>query len=146
MNALANINNLPLSKIEQADFVGDVITEILAGNMNPLEADLRFKAMQTVIEAIRKDKRVSSYTIEEAEKFGKTFMFQGCEITVTQKTTKDFSGVDTVLDDLYTQQEKLKALIKAREATVANGTDPATGETFSPPKTSTTQFLTYKFK
>jgi hypothetical protein len=103
--------------------------------------------MEETVTAIRKDLRVKNLVIEEAGKWGnKTFPFHGAEITVSQKTTKDFAGCDPVLDDLYVQAEQLKALIKAREATVSAGVDPATGEKFPPFKTSTSNFLTYRFK
>jgi hypothetical protein len=146
MNALAELKNLPFTKMEQQDFVNQAVDEILAGNIDPLLADLKLKAMEETITSIRKDLRVKNVVIEEAEKWGKTFPFHGAEITVSQKTTKDYTGIDPVLDDLYKQQELLKATIKARELTVSAGVDPSTGETFAPPKTSTTQFLTYRFK
>lgn len=145
MNALANLNTLPFSKVEQASFVSQVVAEILSGNINPLDADLKLKAMEEAITKIRKDDKVKEYVIEEAEKYGKTFERSGVTITVTQKTIKDFTGLDPVLDELYASLEQTKAQIKAREATVAAGVDPATGESFNPPKTSTTQYLTYKF-
>lgn len=145
MNTLANLSTLPFSKVEQSNFVSQVVEEILSGNINPLEADLKLKAMEESITKIRKDEKVKQYVIEEAEKFGKTFEHSGVTITVTQKTTKDFAGIDPVLNELYASLEQIKAQIKAREATVAAGVDPATCETFNPPKTSTTQYLTYKF-
>ncbi|MCK9220262.1 MAG: hypothetical protein M0P47_09465 [Bacteroidales bacterium] len=146
MNALSELRNLPFTKVEQRDFADQAIEEILSGNVDPLQADLRLKAMEEVITQIRKDDRVKKSIIDEAEKYGKKFDLQGCSITVSGKTTKDFSGCDKVLDELYVNLEQLKQQIKAREATVAAGSDPATGEIFPPAKTSTTRFLTYKFK
>lgn len=146
MNALANLGTLPFTKVEQLDFVNQAVNEILSGNISPLSADLRLKAMEDVITKIRKHDQVKEVVIAEAEKYGKTFDFHGAGITVTQKTVKDFTGCDSVLDQLYADMELLKAQIKAREATVSAGVDPATGEAFPPCKTSTTQFLTYKFK
>ena len=146
MNALTELKNMPFTKMEQAEYVNQAVMEILSGDIDPLAADVRLKAMSEVIDNIRKDLRVKNAVIEEAEKYGKSFEFAGINITVTQKTVKDFAGCDQVLDGLYSDQEKIKAQIKAREATVAAGTDPATGEVFPPFKTSTTQFLTYKFK
>ena len=145
MNALSELKNLPFTKVEQLDFINQSIDEILSGNISPLQADLHLKAMEDVITAIRKDIRVKNVVIEEAEKYGKTFPYQGATITVSQKTTKDFAGIDPTLDGLYLSLEQTKAQIKAREVTVSCGVDPATGETFAPCKTSTTQFLTYRF-
>jgi ribosome-associated translation inhibitor RaiA len=89
---------------------------------------------------------VQQLTIEEAEKYGKTFDHAGCSITVTGRTTKDFTGIDPVLDEMYSDMERLKARIKAREATIEAGMNPETGEMFAPVKKSVTTFLTYKFK
>ena len=146
MNALAELKHLPFTKVEQADYVSQAVDEILSGNIDPLQADIRLKAMAEVITAIREDLRVKNAVIEEAEKYGKTFSLSGVSITVSKKTEKDYSGIDPVLDDLQTQADKLKEMIKARKITISAGVDPSTGETFAPPKTSTTQFLTYKFK
>ena len=146
MNALQKLTNLPFTKMEQQDFTNQAVEEILSGNIDPLKADLHLKAMEEVITTIRKDLRVKPLVLSEAEKYGKTFDFHGVGITVTHKTIKDFAGLDPVLDSLYAELDQLKLTIKARELTVGSGCDPATGETFGPCKTSTTQFLTYKFK
>jgi hypothetical protein len=146
MNTLQNLNTLPFSKVEQSNFVTQVVAEILEGNINPLDADLKLKAMENAIIEIRKNSGVKEYVISEAEKYGKTFEHSGVTITVTQKTVKDFTGCDQVLDELYLNLELTKAQIKAREAMVLVGINPATGEVFAPPKTSTTRYLTYKFK
>jgi uncharacterized protein YeeX (DUF496 family) len=146
MNALSELKNLPFSKMEQQDFINQAIAEILEGNIDPIQADLHLKAMEEVITTIRKDQRVKDYVIDEAEKYGKTFVHHGTTITVTQKTTKDYKGIDPVLDSLYVDLERMKEQIKAREATVSAGFDPGSGEAFAPVKTSTARFLTYKFK
>jgi hypothetical protein len=137
---------MPVSKTDQAVFADQVISEILSGAESPLHVDMKLKAMEEVIKKIRKHEQVKAYTIEEAEKYGKTFMLHGVEITVSRRTTKDYSGCDDILDDLYSDLEKLNKQIKAREATIDSGLDPSTGVTFSNVKTSTTTYLTYKFK
>jgi len=143
--AITVLNELPFTKVEQQTFAQKVINEVLEGNIDPIALDIRLKAMEEVLKAVRADKRVKDLTIEEASKYGKSFVLHGATVTVSSRTTKDYTGLDTVLDDLYAQAEKLKESIKAREMTVSSGVDPVTGETFNPPKTSTSNFLQYKF-
>lgn len=146
MNALAELRNLPLTKLEQQNYADMAILEIIGGEVDPLEADLRLKAMEEVIKKIREDCRVKSAVNDEAEKYGKDFVLRGVKIQVKHRTVKDFSNCgDPVYNDLKDQSEKIKAMIKAREATIAAGADPATGEVFAPPQTSTTTYLQYNF-
>lgn len=145
MNALSELHNFPLTKAQQDDFAAQAIEEILSGNTDPVRVDIRLKAMAEVIDCIRKNKQVQEYTLAEMEKWGKRFVRDGVTIEVKTRTTRDFTGIDPVLDDLYADLDRIKAHIKAREATVLAGVDPATGETFAPPATSTTTFPTYKF-
>ena len=146
MNALAELKNLPFKREEQTAYAEMAISEILSGEVDPVEADLRLKAMQEVIDQIRKDSRVKDYVLEEAEKWGKSFVKNGVKIEVKTRTTKDYTGCgDLVYMQLLSDLARTQALIKAREATLNAGVDPATGETFGPPSTSTTTFLTYKF-
>ena len=137
---------LPFSLSEQTDFANNAIQEILDGNVNPLHAELHLRAIQETIKKITEHPGVKSAVMEEAEKYDKTFDFHGAKITRSSRTTKDFTGCgDAVLNDLYADQEKLKAQIKAREMTVSAGSDPATGEIFNPPATKTSVFLTIKW-
>ena len=145
MNALSELHNLPLTKAQQDDYADQAISEILSGNVDPVRVDIRLKAMAEVIKRIREDEQVKEYTLAEMEKWGKRFTRDGVTIEVKSKTTRNFAGIDPVLDDIYVEREKIEALIKAREATILAGVDPATGEKFTPPATSTTTFPTYKF-
>jgi hypothetical protein len=80
--------------------------------------------------------------MSEADKYSeKTFSVGNFRITKTSKSTNDFSGCDSHLDNLYFQMEQLKAQIKAREALVKTGVDSSTGEVFKPVKTTVTEFL-----
>jgi len=146
MNELTKIESWPVTKKDQDNYAETVINQVLGGEVDALKMDMMLKSMEEVTKRIRTHEGVKACVVEEAEKYGKSFDFNGATIQVTHKTSKDFAGIDPVLDDLYRTMESLKASIKAREATVSSGSDPATGETFSPPKTSTTTYLTYKFK
>lgn len=146
MNALRELKTLPFTREEQQNYADMAISEILSGDVDPVEADIRLKAMEEVIKKIRTDIRVKNYIVEEAEKYGKTFMKDGVKITVTSRTTKDYSNCgDDYYNIMQREAEHLKSMIKAREAMIDTGVNPETGETFSPPKTETSTFLTYKF-
>ena len=146
MNALATINDLPLTKMEQEDYSRQAIEEILSGNVDPVLIDMKLKALEEVIKKIRSDNRVKSYTVEEAEKYGKSHEKHGVKITVTARTTKDYTGCgDEVYNQMFTDLDVLKKNIKARELLIDSGVDMQTGATFGPPRTETTVFLTYKF-
>lgn len=146
METLAVLSTMPFTKSEQTRFAEQAIEEILSGHVSPIEADLRLKAVEEVIKKIRKDKKVAEYVIEEAEKFGKSFNITGVKIEVSQKTTRDFTCCgDAVYNDLLKQVDDLKKQIAAREAMLATGVNPETGETFSPPKTECTRFIKYTF-
>ena len=146
MNTLSVIRQLPMTKKEQETFAEMAAIEILAGDVNPVEIDLRLKAMEEVIKKIRTDVRVKNYTVEEAEKYGKSLTIEGVKIEVKSRTTKDYSGCgDDVYNDLLRQLDSLKMSIKSRELMIESGVNPETGETYFPPKTETSTFLTYKF-
>jgi hypothetical protein len=137
----------PLSKAEQQDMAQKTIDLILNGEVNPIKAEIALKSMENVIKAIRTNEAVKSATSDETLKFGKSFSAFGADITNSQRTTNDFSECgDKIYNDLIAQQEKIKEQIKIREAIIKSGCDAATGECYNPPKTSTTSFLTIKFK
>lgn len=140
------LKNLPFRKEEQQNYADQAIAEILDGEVDPIEADMRLKAMEEVIKKIRTDIRVKSCIIDEAEKYGKSFVKYGVNIAVSSRTTKDFTGCgDEVYNEMTKQQEALKLQIKAREAMLSTGVNPETGEAYQPPRTETSVFLTYKF-
>lgn len=146
MNALAELTNMPLTASEQNRYAEMAITEILSGYIDPVKADMHLKAIEDVLKKIRGDVRVKKYVIEEAEKWGKSFDRAGVKITVSGRTTKDYSGCgDTLYNQMVKDMKTLEAQIKAREKMIDAGVNPETGEVYAPPQTSTTQFLTYKF-
>ena len=145
--ALSQFSVLPSTRQQRTEFVEKAVNEILSGNIDPLKADAILKGAEDTIGEIRKNNRVKLAVQESADKYHeKTFEAFGYTITKSSRSTYDYKGIDPVLDDLYGQMEKLKETIKAREATVKSGLDPATGETFSPVKFTTTEILSYKLK
>jgi hypothetical protein len=144
--SLEVFKTLPLTKLGQDNFVTSAIEEILSGNIDPVEADLQLKAMEEIIKKIRMDNNVKEYVIDNADLHGKSFELKGVKIAVSSRVTKDFTGCgDPVVLSLYDQLKALKLQIAAREAMISTGVNTDTGETYRPPKTETSRFLTYKF-
>jgi hypothetical protein len=147
MNNLNILNDAPFSQEEQQRFAASAVDEILSGIHNVLAVDMQLKAMADTIEQIRRNDKVKKNVIEEALKYGKSFDLFNAKVTVLCRTSNDYTGCgDPVYNDLLNQKETITAQIKAREAMLATGVNPETGETYQPPKTSTSEFLTYKFK
>lgn len=133
----------PLTKTEQLKFVTLAVEEIF-NYEDPLKADMRLKAMQDIIEAIRK--QIQRDAVDQAEQYGKMHTVNGSKIEVSSRTTKDYTECgDALYLVMINQLEALKAQIKAREMMIESGVNPETGETYFPPKTSTTTFLKYTF-
>lgn len=146
MEALSTISQIPILKEQRQAYCQQAINEILSGEVQPLKIDLQLKALEEIIKTIRKDKRVSDYVFEEAEKYGKSFDFEGAKITLSGKKTYDYSGCgDQVYNDLIEQQKTLDAQIKAREMMLQAGSNPETGEVYNPPVVKVTNVLTYRF-
>ena len=133
----------PLTKTEQAKFITLAVEEINLSS-DPLGADMRLKAMQDTIEAIRK--QIQRDAVDQAEQYGKMHTVNGSKIEVSSRTTKDYTECgDTIYLDMIVQLETLKQQIKAREMMIESGVNPETGETYFPPKSSTSTFLKYTF-
>lgn len=145
--ALQQFSVLPSTKEQRQSFIKMAVEEITSGNIDAIKADAILKGAADTIEAIRKHNDVKSAVQNSADKYSeKTFSAYGYEITKSSKTTYDYKGIDTVLDSLYEQMDQLKQAIKAREATVKSGFDPATGETFAPVPFTQIDILSYKLK
>ena len=146
--AIEQFRNMPSTWLEIAQFSDLLKNEILSGEVNPLEVELMLKAMSEVLKKVRDDKYVKEAVMKEAEKFAeKTFEFKNIVVTKSSRTTFDYTECgDNIYNDMKVQENALKAQIKAREAMLTTGVNTDTGETYDPPKSSTTQFLTIKFK
>ena len=146
--AIDQFRNMPSTWLEINQFSDLLKREMLSGEVNPLEVQLLFKAMTETIEKTLKDKYVKQAVLDEADKYPeKTFDYKGITVTKSSKTVYDYSECgDQVYNDMVAEMEKLKERIKAREAMIKTGVNTDTGETYNPPKSSTTQFLTVKFK
>ena len=146
-NALSTIRLLPASKQDLKTYTAKVKAEVLSGHYNALEVAGMLKAMEELVKALRSDKDIKDAINDEAEKYPeKTIEIGNFKITKTTRSTKDYSGIDSVLDDLNAQAEQLKSMIKARQAVIDSGVNPETGETFAPVPKSTQSILTVTLK
>lgn len=142
-NELTIIKQFPQTPSEKRLFVDEITEQILSGNYNPLDIELQLKNLEDVISAIRKNESVKKAVMNEATKYGQKFEFKNAEITVTGRTTYDYSN-DAEWNDL---KEKIKAredkLKVARDHKVI---DEETGEILMPPISKFSEYLTIKFK
>ncbi len=144
MNTLSTITLLPASKKELKDFSGQIINEVLEGNINPLELDARLKYIEELVKTIRTNKDVKECKFIEAKKYGKTFEYANCEIRLSERKVYDFKQ-DSEVVRLEKELKARKELLK----TVKDGIiiiDEATGEELQEIPTTTTEIITYKIK
>ena len=120
MNELKLINQLPDSKDGIQKFAYSVIDEIMEGNSNPVEIEVRLKMLEETIKLIRKDPRIKMLLTEEVEKGNDTCL--GAILKMKQRKTWYFT------DDAECTQ--LTAKLKARQLMLKEmkGVDPDTGE------------------
>lgn len=142
-HAMTLFRETPFTKTEQMKFVTLAVEEIFHSD-DPLGADMRLKAMEDTIKEIRK--QIQRDAVDQAEQYGKMHTVNGSKIEVSSRTTKDYTSCgDSLYLEMIAQQKSLNEQIKAREMMIESGVNPETGETYFPPKTSTTTFLKYTF-
>jgi len=143
MEATSVITLMPENKEQIEMFALKVKQAVLNGTINPLELDVRLKAIEETVTSIRKDKEVKSEIVKEASKYGKSFDFRNAKITISERGTYDFSN--------DAEWKTLKEKIKERELFLKSipeeGTvDIKTGEVIYRPPQNYTDIITYKFK
>ena len=144
MNPLETLNQMPQTKAQSKDFANQVKSELMTGNVNPLDFRIRLKAVENFIDAITKDKDVKELVLNEAETFGeKSFEKLNAKINICEAGTK-YHYEDDKLTTLNTRLAKLNTEIKARQQYLKDLKEPEvdikSGEIKANPatKTSTT--------
>ena len=151
MAATSVLSLFETNKEQRQSFVMSVIDQIQAGNADPLKIHLQVKMMEETVKQLNANSIYKSAVLEAAEKYGeKSFQVNNAKVEIKEVGVKyDFSKCeDTVLNDLYSQQEKISEAIKKRETMLKSVdgkgmivTDQDTGDTFTvypPAKSSTT--------
>lgn len=151
MNALAAIKLLPQTKAQITNFVRIAKEEILSGDYNPLEVDLRFKAIEEIIKTIRGDDEIKEMVILEAEKYPeKTVKVFGCEVQKRSSSTYNFKYCnDSKLEELQAIADQANKNLKDRQDLLKvikpnELANPETGEMIQPPLISTKVVLAVK--
>lgn len=151
MNVLSTLKVMPETKAEVKKFGESLIQSIQFGEVNALEMDGRLKALEELINIVRKSQEMSETLIIEAEKHGqKSFEYGNFKYQIKEVGTKyDFTLCnDTEWEQLKSEEESVKKKIKEREMmlktikhdTVLYNSDGVQLE--APIKTSTTKVVT----
>lgn len=146
MKTLAIINELPVDYVGIGNVVYEAKKTILSGDHNPLDVEIRLKAMEELVKQLRGDADIKAAIIAEAEKYGKSFEYGGCKINIREAGVKyDYASTRdsewAILDaEAKEIAEKKKAREKFLQSIPTEGTvSPTTGEQiYAPAKTSQT--------
>jgi accessory colonization factor AcfC len=125
---LITIPKADICKAEIAQIAQQLTDRINEGEVNPIEAHIKLKAIVKALEATIK--ATEDIVRDEAEKHGKTFSAFGAEIQVKEGAlTPDYSH-DQVWSDLQASMKAREELLKMafRNAGKATVYDEATGE------------------
>jgi hypothetical protein len=128
MSHLVTIPKSDISKAEIADIAAALTLRILEGEVNPVAAHVRLKAVIKAVEQVLK--ATEDAVRDEAEKNGKTFSAFGADIQIKEGALTPDCSHDQVWSDLQAsmkgREEQLKmAFRNAGKMTVI---DEATGE------------------
>ena len=146
IKALSTIADAPITYVEIGNLIHYMKQELLSGEYNPLDVELKLKAMEETIKQLRSDEEIRAFVLSEAEKYGKSFEWRGAKMSIREVGVKyDYSSTGdsewAILDaQIKELSEKKKAREKFLQAVPASGTvSPETGEMIYPPaKISTT--------
>ena len=135
MEALQKITQIPICRSEIQDFIDQSVESILSGRFNPLEIEIKLKAMEEIIKGLRGNQDIKDFAIDEAEKYGKSFDFAGAKFSIAEIAKYDYSADSgwRELDNeikLKTEHRKMREkLLRDLDKEVA---DPETGEMVTP--------------
>ena len=146
IKALSTIADAPITYVEIGNLIHYMKQELLSGEYNPLDVELKLKAMEETIKQLRSDEEIRAFVLSEAEKYGKSFEWRGAKMSIREVGVKydyaasgdsEWALLDAQIKELT---DKKKAREKFLQAIPDMGTvSPETGETiYRPAKTSTT--------
>lgn len=144
-----------LTKESQENIAEQFVTAVLDGDINPLEAFARMKAMNEALAKAIKDTRLVDAVVDECGKWGKqTPEWQGVKFAVREVGVKyDFSVCnDPEWEDITRQIDKLTERRKERETFLKSikgdmqVADATTGEMLNPPAKISTTSVSVTFK
>lgn len=117
MNTLSILSNFPDTKAGITVAISNIKDEILSGNWNPLEIDLKLKKIEEVIKGVREDKAVKSAVLTELEKYGeKTVDFANCQISKVSRSSYDYDLCNDIeLQNLEKEAARVNEALKDRQ-------------------------------
>lgn len=155
MSNIKLFESCPITKSDQNDLANRLINPVLDGDINPVEAAVKAKALIEVLTKFVNDDRVKDCTLSEIEKNGKETSWNGARLTIKEVGVKyDYSDCnDPVYMDLLKQKGVIDKQLKERESflkSLSNRTtivDDETGEvaTVIPPVKMSSQGYTITF-
>jgi len=155
MKALTTIT-IPEGRLAIQQFQQKFKDLIMSGDVDPLEVDIKLKAVSDAIEAIRKDQEVRYAVMSEASKYiDKTFEMHGAQIT--RKLTPArydyeacgdpaWTSLNNQINELYELRKQREKLLQALTAP-QSFLDDQTGEVtlVRPPVKEQGETLSVKF-
>ena len=125
---LITIPKSDISKADIADIAASLTLRIMEGEVNPVAAHVRLKAVIKALEQVLK--QTEDAVRDEAEKHGKTFSAFGAEVTLKEGTLTPNFEEDEVYADLKSQMKAREELLKVafRQAGKTAIFDESTGE------------------
>ncbi len=141
---LSLFTKFPSTKREREYYIHTAIEEILNGDHNPLQIEVRLKNLEEIIKGIRTSTTLKNAILDEVYRYPeKTFEAYGARITKTTRREWIFDECnDSILTEFKTQLTDLQKAIKDRETflqTLKPGmiaVDEATGQQLQPPSTT----------
>lgn len=118
LSVLSTLRLMPETKREIQVFAENLINSVAWGDVNPLEMDGRLKAIEEMIDIVRKSPELNESLIREAMKYSsKTFISGNFKHQLKEVGVKyDFSECnDSELEDLNRQIFELSEKKKSRE-------------------------------
>ena len=131
MNIIKQIN-----AITKEDVINNVIGEVLDGNINALELEVKLRALEDISKKIRGDIRIKNAVYDMALNYdGQQYMEH--EVKITSRKTADYASDDEWI--------LLKAKVKAREVFLKSLKEPTidkeTGEMVQPARYKVSEII-----
>lgn len=121
---------IPFTKVQQSDFVESLVAQIEDGEVNPVEAVVKAKALNETLNAFLKDDRTNEYVLNECDKYNKseTPSFAGATVQVRETGVKyDYMNCgDPEYTSLLKQMQEISDALKKREKYLSAITSPKT--------------------
>ena len=144
MSNLSIINEFPETKLQVQNFVDQAAEAILSGSYNPLAIEVKLKAMEEIIKALRSNKDIKDFALDAAADYDKSFEFAGAKFTKADTRKFDYSE-DSKWNELSKKIKLNTELRKSRETLLKSldeeVADPATGEIIKPATSTVSQSL-----